>query len=79
MTSTHLLTLHSLDKHRGSRHSAEFSSTRLGGLKELTCLQLALEWATLSKYTGNKTYEDLALRSLRHIANLVRFSTCFKA
>ncbi|RXW15707.1 hypothetical protein EST38_g10151 [Candolleomyces aberdarensis] len=31
---------------------------------------LTLEWETLSKLTGNKTYEDLVLRSVRHIANL---------
>ncbi|KAF5379218.1 hypothetical protein D9615_005884 [Tricholomella constricta] len=31
---------------------------------------LALEWATLALHTGNQTYSDLAVKSLRHIANL---------
>ena len=30
--------------------------------------QLTLEWATLSKYTGNITYKNLAENSVRHIA-----------
>lgn len=34
-------------------------------------LQLDLEWATLSKYTGNDTYRQLTERAARHIANLV--------
>lgn len=33
--------------------------------------QLTLEWATLSKYTGNSTYRALAEKSVKHIANLV--------
>ena len=28
---------------------------------------------TLTKYTGNQTYANLALKSVEHIANLVRF------
>ena len=33
------------------------------------CLnQLILEWATLSKYTGNETYHQLAEKAIRHIA-----------
>ncbi|KAF8889714.1 glycoside hydrolase family 47 protein, partial [Infundibulicybe gibba] len=31
---------------------------------------LALEWATLSKYTTNDTYRQLTEKSLRHIANM---------
>ncbi|RDB30027.1 putative mannosyl-oligosaccharide alpha-1,2-mannosidase 1B [Hypsizygus marmoreus] len=31
---------------------------------------LSLEWETLTAHTGNQTYADLALKSLRHIANL---------
>jgi hypothetical protein len=31
-----------------------------------------LEWATLSKHTGNQTYFDLADKAFRHIINLVR-------
>ncbi|TFK34476.1 glycoside hydrolase family 47 protein [Crucibulum laeve] len=31
---------------------------------------LTLEWATLSKYTGNDTYRQLSEKSLQHIANL---------
>ena len=36
-------------------------------------LQLTLEMETLTKYTGNQTYANLALKSVEHIANLVRF------
>ncbi len=32
-------------------------------------LKLTLEWATLSKYTGNDTYRALAEKSARQIAN----------
>lgn len=32
--------------------------------------QLILEWATLSKHTGNDTYRELAEKSFRHIAEL---------
>ncbi|KAG6901597.1 hypothetical protein C0995_010157 [Termitomyces sp. Mi166 len=32
---------------------------------------LSLEWSTLSSHTGNQTYADLAVGSVRHIANLV--------
>ncbi|KAG6919820.1 hypothetical protein DXG01_000324 [Tephrocybe rancida] len=35
-------------------------------------LKLSLEWSTLSSHTGNQTYSDLSVGSLRHIANLVR-------
>lgn len=31
---------------------------------------LALEWLTLSKYTKNETYGELAVNALKHIANL---------
>ncbi|KAG2006822.1 mannosyl-oligosaccharide 1,2-alpha-mannosidase [Coprinopsis cinerea AmutBmut pab1-1] len=31
---------------------------------------LLLEWSTLSKYTGNSTYEELTLRAQRHMASL---------
>lgn len=31
---------------------------------------LTLEWETLSKYTRNQTYQDLVLRSVKHIASL---------
>ncbi|KAF6757956.1 glycoside hydrolase [Ephemerocybe angulata] len=31
---------------------------------------LSLEWETLSKHTGNQTYATLALKSLKHLANL---------
>ncbi|TFK73469.1 glycoside hydrolase family 47 protein [Pluteus cervinus] len=31
---------------------------------------LALEWGTLSQHTGNSTYQNLAAKSLKHIANL---------
>ncbi|KAF9467829.1 glycoside hydrolase family 47 protein [Collybia nuda] len=31
---------------------------------------LSLEWSTLTKHTINQTYSDLAVKSLRHIANL---------
>lgn len=30
-----------------------------------------MEWVTLTKYTGNQTYADLALKAVSHIANLV--------
>lgn len=33
--------------------------------------KLTLEFSTLSKYTNNQTYADLALKSVVHIANLV--------
>lgn len=33
-------------------------------------LQLSLEWSTLTKHTGNQTYSNLSVKSLRHIANL---------
>lgn len=35
--------------------------------------QLSLEWETLSKYTGNRTYADLTIGALAHIAQLVCF------
>ncbi|KAJ7616955.1 seven-hairpin glycosidase [Mycena polygramma] len=31
---------------------------------------LTLEWSVLSKYTNNATYEDLAVKAVKHIANL---------
>ncbi|KAJ7818267.1 seven-hairpin glycosidase [Mycena leptocephala] len=35
---------------------------------------LSLEWFTLSKFTGNATYSDLAAKSVEHIANLASFA-----
>ena len=37
----------------------------------LAPLKLSLEFATLSKHTGNQTYNDLASKSVTHIAGLV--------
>ncbi len=37
-------------------------------LKSLPFLQLTIEWATLSKYTGNDTYRALAEKSARRVA-----------
>lgn len=36
-------------------------------------IQLSLEFGTLSKYTKNQTYINLALKAVEHIANLVSF------
>ncbi|PFH48014.1 glycoside hydrolase family 47 protein [Amanita thiersii Skay4041] len=43
---------------------------------------LSLEWETLTKYTSNQTYANLAIGALEHIANLSHvddFSSCMQA
>jgi hypothetical protein len=40
-------------------------------------IKLTLEFGTLSKYTQNETYINLALTSAEHIANLVSFASVF--
>ncbi|EKM77281.1 hypothetical protein AGABI1DRAFT_86588 [Agaricus bisporus var. burnettii JB137-S8] len=53
----------------------DFSSDRpsIGNSNIAEAGTLALEWETLSKYTGNRTYADLAIKALAHIAELVCF------
>ncbi|KAF9030323.1 glycoside hydrolase family 47 protein [Hymenopellis radicata] len=45
-----------------------FSDSRQSNIAEAGTL--ILEWATLSKHTGNDTYRELAEKSFRHIAEL---------
>jgi mannosyl-oligosaccharide alpha-1,2-mannosidase len=49
------------------RRSDQITQTNIAEAGSLT-----LEWSTLSKYTNNATYENLATTSAKHIANLVR-------
>ena len=57
------------DKHRRGGHGADFLWSRLFLVAETIALQLTLEWATLSKYTGNSTYRSFAERSAKRIAS----------
>jgi mannosyl-oligosaccharide alpha-1,2-mannosidase len=57
-----------IDKHSRSRYSGYFFVQRYSFTTILILLKLTLEWATLSKYTGNDTYRALAEKSARQIA-----------
>jgi mannosyl-oligosaccharide alpha-1,2-mannosidase len=53
-------------------NSLNFSSNtpQIGTTNIAQAGTLTLEFETLTKYTGNQTYADLALKSVEHIANL---------